>query len=83
MTDPRLFATIVAASDKPESKDRPSHPTQRPFTSMGTRTARFGNFINVFFCFSSISLSFYFYPSPFIFSFFTSFFHCDFLSDII
>ena len=55
MTDPRLFATIIAASDKPESMDRPSHPTQRPFTSMGTRTARFGN-VNYLFVYFVIFL---------------------------
>ena len=74
MTDPRLFATIIAASDKPESMDRPSHPTQRPFTSMGTRTARFGN-INHLFVYFVIFLFLqilFFFPSrfPLFFSFF-------------
>ena len=71
MTDPRLFATIVAASDKPESKDRPSHPTQRPFTSMGTRTARFGNINYLFAPFLFLFLLFFFFPNRF--SFFFSF----------
>lgn len=45
MTNPHLFSTII---EKPDAKDRPSHPIQRPVTSMGTRTARFGNYVNLY-----------------------------------